>query len=177
MAQPENTKGELAGRSRFTVVAAIVVVELLLDQLTKAWAQSALDDGHSISVLPTLEFDLFYNSGFSFSTGTGRGSLVGVLVFAVVGYLLWLLSRETDTRRIVLFAVILGGALGNLSDRLFRAEDGFLSGEVVDFIDVSWYAVFNLADTFVVVGALTFGVTEVLKGRDVEPDPEASPDP
>ena len=47
-------------------------------------------------------------------------------------------------------AVILGGALGNLIDRVARADDGPLSGQVIDFIDVSWYAVFNVADIFVV---------------------------
>ncbi|MCB1027813.1 MAG: signal peptidase II, partial [Microthrixaceae bacterium] len=46
------------------------------------------------------------------------------------------------------------GALGNLLDRLFRANDGLLSGKVVDFVAVTWYAVFNVADVFVVVGAI-----------------------
>ena len=59
-------------------------------------------------------------------------------------------------------ASILGGALGNLVDRLFRADDGPLSGEVIDFIDVTWYAVFNVADIFVVCGCVAFGVYEVM---------------
>ena len=61
--------------------------------------------------------------------------------------------------------MILGGAIGNLVDRAARADDGVLSGAVIDFIDVTWYAVFNVADIFVVCGCLAFVGHELLLHR------------
>jgi signal peptidase II len=70
----------------------------------------------------------------------------------------------------------MGGAIGNLADRLLRAEDRFLSGEVIDFIDVSWYAVFNVADMFVVCGAFTFAGFELVMHRRAERDADTGAD-
>ena len=64
------------------------------------------------------------------------------------------------------FAAILGGALGNLIDRVVRADDGLLSGNVVDFIDVTWYAVFNVADMFVVCGCIVLVLYELRHRSD-----------
>ncbi len=72
--------------------------------------------------------------------------------------------------------MILGGALGNLGDRIFRADDGVLSGAVVDFIDVTWYAVFNLADVFVVCGATVFALVEWWRPLRSPPHPSALPE-
>ena len=66
-----------------------------------------------------------------------------------------------------------GGAISNLLDRIFRADDGVLSGEVVDFIDVTWYAVFNVADIFVVCGAIAFGANEIWLSRQVNDEIDA----
>jgi len=141
------------------------MVEVILDQLTKWWAKSSLQSGRTISVLPTVDFRLAFNSGFSFSTGSDRGQLITVLVATIAGVLVWQILREARTARTFLMAVILGGAIGNLLDRVFRAHDGLFSGRVIDFIDVSWYAVFNVADMFVVVGAITLVIHEMLHDR------------
>ncbi len=150
---------------RLSVAVAIVVIEVVLDQSTKWWAKSSLHTGRAVSVLPTVDFRLAFNSGFSFSTGSSRGQLITVLVAAIAGVLVWQIMREARTTRTFLMAVILGGAIGNLLDRVFRADDGLFSGRVIDFIDVSWYAVFNVADMFVVVGAITLVIHEVLHDR------------
>ena len=152
-------------RSNSVTAGVIVVVAVVLDQLTKWWAESELDDGSVIEVLPTLEFDLAYNPGFSFGTGAGFGRWIGVLVIGMCVFLGYLIATAETRGRTIIVACILGGAIGNLIDRLFRADDGFLSGEVVDFIDVTWYAVFNVADMFVVCGAIAFGVYEVWLNR------------
>ena len=131
-----------------------------LDQLTKYWAVNRLSRGRKIEILPTLEFDLTYNSGFSFGIGAGYGSLVGVGVILLSSYIFLLLWRETNLVRSAILAAILAGALGNLSDRLLRARDGILSGNVVDFIDVTWYAVFNVADMLVVCGCILLVLIE-----------------
>jgi signal peptidase II len=151
-------------RTRVGVVLLAVGGAMAVDQLTKWLALRALGDGSSIALIPTVELDLTYNSGFSFSTGTGNGRLVGLMVIALCFVLALLAARARTLPRLALMSVILGGALGNLVDRVARAENGFLTGEVVDFVDVSWYAVFNVADSLVVVGALALGLTELVAG-------------
>lgn len=136
--------------------------------MSKGWALDRLSEYRTISVLPTLEFDLSFNSGFSFSTGSGQGRLIGFAVIGLSIFIVRQIMRESQRLRTVLLSVILGGALGNLWDRVFRAESGVLSGHVVDFIDVSWFAVFNVADIFVVGGAVLFGATELLSNQQQE---------
>ncbi len=167
-------------RSRlWRTTAVIIAVVVGLDQLTKEWATNRLSRGRSIGVLPTLEFDLAHNSGFSFSTGSGNGPAVGVLVIGVCLFIAWQIWRETVVARAGVLAAILGGAIGNLVDRIFRADDGPLSGEVVDFIDVSWYAVFNVADMFVVCGCVAFVIYELRHRTDRGhgADETAAPEP
>jgi signal peptidase II len=151
-------------RHRLLAVGVVLGV-VVLDQLSKEWALGALDDGRVIEVLPTLQLDLTLNEGFSFGSASGHGRLVGVLVGALIVGLVWLLARERRPRRVVLLAMILGGALGNFLDRVARADDGMLSGAVVDFIDVTWYAVFNVADAFVVVGGILLAFDELRHAR------------
>ena len=165
----------MSSRRRLGYAALIVVVGVALDQLTKEWALDRLGDGSRIEVLPTLEFDLAFNSGFSFSTGSGSGNLVGLLVIALSGFIAVQIVREARPARTWLYAVILGGALGNLVDRIFRADDGVLSGKVVDFIDVTWYAVFNVADMFVVCGCSAFVIDELVHSRRTPKDEDNSP--
>ena len=161
-------KGQAIG-----VVVALVVV---LDQLSKEWAINRLSRGRTIEILPSLELDLTYNSGFSFGTGSGHGPLVGTLVIVICGFICWRLWRETLTARAAILAAILGGALGNLVDRVLRADNGLLSGDVVDFIDVTWYAVFNVADMFVVCGCIVLVLFELRhrSGADELPSNEVS---
>ncbi len=149
-----------------------MVVAATVDQLTKWWAETALADDRVIEIVPSVELDLSYNSGFSFSAGAGHPQLVAVFVMAVCVVVAAMIWRSAGTARLVLLSLVLGGALGNLADRLFRADDGPLSGEVVDFIDVTWYAVFNVADSLVVCGTIAFVVTETRRHRLAETEDE-----
>ncbi len=155
-------------RPGLVVPVVIVVVAVVLDQLTKWWALEALGDGDVVEVLPTLEFDLAYNRGFSFGTGTGLGRWIALLVIALCVVLVHQIRVSETALRANIAAVVLGGALGNLVDRLFRADDGLLSGAVIDFIDVTWYAVFNVADMFVVCGCIAFGIHEIVMARRLD---------
>lgn len=131
------------------MAAAVVVV----DQLTKTWALRALQDG-PIELVWTLQFNLTFNTGAAFSRFPGLGPYIGILAAVVAVGLLWS-GRTVPTRTgAVAVGLIFGGAIGNLIDRAFRAGDGFLGGGVVDFIDVQWYPIFNVADIGVVVGAV-----------------------
>ena len=126
-----------------------------LDQLTKWWASATLDDGHVIDIVWTLRLNLVRNSGAAFSTGRGLGPVFGVIAVVLVLVLVRMgRVMQTSAMRFAL-GLVLGGALGNFGDRLFRrGSGGFLGGEVVDFIDVQWWPVWNVADMAIVCGAI-----------------------
>lgn len=140
---------ERAGRAApFLGAAAVVVV---LDQLTKHWALAALGDG-PIDLVGSLRFNLVYNDGAAFSLGAGNTTLISLLGLVVVAMILRLGLTAESRASAIGFGIVLGGALGNLTDRAFRRGDGFLGGFVVDFVDLQWWPVFNLADTALWVG-------------------------
>ena len=103
----------------------------------------------------TLRFRLVFNEGMSFSLGQGLGWLVGIVGIGVVVVLLVWCGRLESVGQRVAVGAVLGGAVGNLVDRIFRADDGPLSGAVVDFIDAQWWPVFNVADMALVLGVIS----------------------
>lgn len=133
---------------RALIVAGVAATVVAADQLTKTWALGALDEGPRHLVW-TLQLSLSFNSGAAFGLGKGMAPLLlagGVLVLLFLARY----SRHlTGTLPTVALALIVGGAAGNLSDRLFRGH----GGSVVDFIDLQWWPIFNLADVAIVSGA------------------------
>jgi signal peptidase II len=121
-----------------------------LDQITKHWAVSSLNDGRVIDVIGSLRFNLSFNRGMAFSQGTGLGPIIGVLGMLVVVYLL-VGMRRSSMSGAVFVGLVAGGAAGNIVDRLFRGE-AWLHGAVVDFIDLQWWPVFNIADAAICIG-------------------------
>lgn len=155
MKEPEGgtAKSTRGRKANLAILLATAAVWVGLDQLTKQWALSALSDGPN-HVIGPLSFRLVFNSGSAFGINALSGLWLGLLAIAVVG-LLFFYSRNLPSRGMtVLLGLVIGGALGNLADRIFRAGDGFMSGKVVDFIDLSRWPVFNLADSGIVVGAI-----------------------
>jgi signal peptidase II len=142
------TQSTRAGRG--SVLIAIVIV--VLDQLTKAWALSVLDD-RDIDLFWTLRFHLTRNSGMAFSRGEGLGPVIGVLALIVVAALLISLRRQAGAAGAIAVGLVIGGAAGNVVDRLFRSP-GWLRGAVIDFIDLQWWPIFNVADTAITIGGL-----------------------
>jgi signal peptidase II len=140
-------------RARWYLLGLVGLGVLVVDQLTKWWALQALDD-RTIDVVWTLRFSLTFNYGSAFSIGQGRGALISLLALAVVAVLLRSGRYATRGPSAVAIGLVLGGAVGNLADRAFRAGDGFLGGGVVDFIDLQWWPVFNVADMAIVCGAV-----------------------
>ncbi len=157
-------------RVSLAVAAAVVVV----DQLTKEWALDALADG-PIDVVWTLRFNLAFNKGMAFSQGSGLGPIIGVVALCVIVGLLVSVGRSSSRLYPVAVGLITGGAVGNLLDRLFR-EPGWLRGAVVDFIDVQWWPIFNVADIGVTVGGALLLFTS-LQGSPppTEPAGDSSP--
>ena len=126
---------------------------MVLDQVTKIWAVERLSRGRVIDVLGSLRFSLSYNSGMAFGRGQGLGPIIGVVALVVVVYLLIGLRTTGSRLGAVSVGLVMGGAAGNVCDRLFR-DNGWLRGSVVDFIDLQWWPVFNIADIGVTVGGL-----------------------
>jgi len=139
------------------LVAAIIV---LLDQDSKAWALGVLADGRIIHVIWTMQFNLTYNRGMAFSRGTGIGPIIGVIGLVVVVLLLLSLRRADNALTRVATGLIIGGAVGNILDRLFRGS-GWMRGAVIDFIDFQWWPVFNVADMAIMIGAATMMVAMI----------------
>lgn len=128
---------------------ALVVVAL--DQLTKHLALNGLDDG-PVDLVGSLRLNLTFNDGAAFSLGSGR-TIVITAVASVVTVALVRMGWQADRPlRATGLGVVLGGAAGNLLDRYLRAGDGFGAGHVVDFVDLQWWPVFNLADAALWVG-------------------------
>jgi len=139
--------------TRVRLMGVVALVIIALDQITKVWAASALVD-RDIDLFWTARLHLIRNYGSAFGVGSQLGRwLAVIIVFVIIGVVLY---SRTVTNRLMLLLLggIVGGAIGNLIDRLLRAEDGFMSGGVVDFIDFQWWPVFNVADMAVVVSAL-----------------------
>ena len=142
-----------ADRRPIAVAFGIVAVVVLLDQLTKTWALRALHDGPTSVIGDFAELRLSFNSGASFSLFAGRTPLLAVLALAITIVLVWVLARTESLGMAIGFGLVLGGALGNLLDRIFRAPS-FLHGEVIDFISVGAWPSFNVADSAITIGAI-----------------------
>lgn len=121
-----------------------------LDQITKAWAVAALDD-QIIDLVWTLRLRLVHNTGFAFSTGSGLGPVLAIVAIVIVGVLWSSRRRVQGFWATVALGGIIGGALGNLADRVFRGA-AWGRGAVVDFIDLQWWPIFNVADASITVG-------------------------
>ncbi len=132
------------------------VLVIVLDLYTKHLASTLLEYGVSIPVLPVFKFTLLHNYGAAFSFLADQGGwqrwFFAILAFVVSGILIhWLAKLKNDTWLAVAIALVLGGALGNLHDRV-------LLGYVVDFLHFHWgqhhFPAFNIADSAITVGAV-----------------------
>lgn len=143
---------------------ALVVV--LADQITKTWAVNNLVD-RDVDVFWTLRFHLSFNTGMAFSRGQNWGPVIGVLALFVIVGLLLSLRRQPGRLTDISIGLIIGGALGNVLDRLFRSP-GWFRGAVVDWIDFQWFPIFNIADMGITIGGALLVIASWLAGRDVE---------
>ena len=135
------------------LILGLVVGIVLLDQLTKAWVVASLADGPLSIIGDRVELRLSRNPGGAFSILTGFTPLLAVLAAIVAIVLVRVAQRAKDPVMVVALSLVLWGALGNLTDRLFRAP-GFLRGEVVDFVRIGAFPSFNVADSAVTIGAV-----------------------
>lgn len=136
----------------FGVVAACAWA---LDQVTKVAAVAWIEPGDSITLVPGVFWlTLTRNAGAAFSTGTGLTVVLSLVAVAVVAIVIRLARRLRDRWWALGLGLLLGGALGNLTDRILRAP-GPLRGEVVDFLHLTHWPVFNVADIALTFAAIT----------------------
>ena len=151
------------------LVVAVMLAIGAVDQGVKQLMLNWLEPGVPQPVIGDwFRFYLLFNSGAAFSMGENLTWLFTAIQLAFVLGALWFGPRMTSKWEALGVAMIAGGALGNLIDRLFR-DPGFWFGHVVDYISVGNFAVFNLADAAITVGVVVYfiaALTGELNGGD-----------
>jgi signal peptidase II len=134
---------------RLLVAGAVTAGVVLVDQVTKWWALDRLSSG-PIHVIGTLDLELSHNTGSAFSLFEGQGLALAALAVVLIGALSAMVWRAPSLGRAAVVGLILGGALGNLSDRVFRNDHG----AVIDFVDFHFWPTFNVADSAITIGCV-----------------------
>ena len=137
------------------MLAGVAAFVLAADIITKALVVAHLREGEPVHVLgDVLMLNLLRNPGAAFSVGTGDTIVFTAIAVAVVVYIARTARKLYSIGWAITLGLLLGGALGNLTDRIFRAP-GLFRGNVVDWIEVTRYwPVFNLADSAIVCGGI-----------------------
>jgi len=161
MAHPRRPDGPLSPLGLLVIAATVAA-----DQLSKQWALAALPEGQVLDLLPILSLYRVNNPGiaFSFLAGFGGVPLIGItLAITVVVLIFWATAKEGGRWATAAYALIIGGALGNLVDRV-------LHGHVIDFLLLHFgdrtLFVFNLADTALTLGPAILIVLYLWPGRE-----------
>jgi signal peptidase II len=150
--------------AKATALAGIVVA---IDQASKAGAMAVVARGHETELLPFLSIANVRNTGIAFGAFTGASAvLIGVTIVALVGVLGYVSNGRTGPRMWVSSGLLVGGALGNLADRV-------RIGAVIDWVDLPLWPTFNLADAAIVAGVLCL----VLIPDEAKPPPDAQAPP
>jgi signal peptidase II len=144
--------------TRYVMLGASALAVIALDQVTKELALSRLADGPTELIDGALTLRLTFNSGGAFGLLQGLPGFFLVATVAVVCAILIWVRRIDDVRWMMPLGMVLGGGIGNVLDRLVRDT----GGRVVDFVDLHWWPVFNLADASIVVGV---GLVLLLSAR------------
>ncbi|GAA1352425.1 signal peptidase II [Saccharothrix algeriensis] len=169
-------------KRRVALLAAIAPVVLALDVVTKVLAVRSLEGQEPVELFGGLVYLSFLrNSGAAFGLAEGWTVILALVAFGVVGFILWIARKLRSVGWAIGLGLVLGGALGNLVDRVFRGP-GPLRGHVVDFISViepygAFFPVFNVADSGICVGGAVIVLMAALQ-RDYDgtrPAPKREP--
>ena len=152
---------------RVALLAVIAATVVILDLLTKIIIVATVTPGESVRLLGGLVyFSLIRNPGAAFSMATGMTWLLALVAIGVVIVIIRMAPKLRSTPWAVSLGLVLGGAIGNLIDRIFRSP-GFLQGHVVDFVSVfgpnaEYFPIFNVADSAITIGGISLVVTALL---------------
>jgi signal peptidase II len=156
-------------RAALAALGITAVLAVVLDQVVKVLATHHLTEGDPVRILGGLIYlSLLRNGGAAFSFGTGVTWVFPLITLAVIVWIGWMARRLRSVPWAIALGLVLGGALGNLLDRLFRAPGPF-RGHVVDMLSLfapygKGFAVFNVADSCLTVGVILAILLE-LSGR------------
>ncbi|MEV7779176.1 signal peptidase II [Kitasatospora sp. NPDC088351] len=155
------------GRRRIGVLLVIALFAFLIDLGSKLLVVARLENHAAIKVIgDVVTFQVIRNSGAAFGMGQAL-TVVFTMIASSVIVVIWRIARKLYSLPwAIALGLLLGGALGNLTDRLFRSP-GVFRGHVVDFISVQHFAVFNLADSAIVCGGI---LVVLLSFRGSNPD-------
>lgn len=149
------------------VVVGIAAAVLAVDQGTKAWAVQALTGRGPVDAVGSLlRFELVRNPGAAFSFATGMTWIFTLVATAVAVVIIRVSRKLGSVGWAVALGLLLGGAVGNLTDRLFRAP-GFGVGHVVDFLELPHWPVFNVADMCIDTAAVLIALL-ALRGIGID---------
>ncbi len=143
------------------VAGALVVYGL--DQLSKFLVVANLSEGEVVPVLGTvLQWQFVRNPGAAFSLASGMTWIFTILAAGVITFIVWFARRIRSLAWALVFGLLLGGVLGNLTDRLLR-EPSFGLGHVIDFISTPWLipAIYNVADMAIVSSMVLFMILTI----------------
>ena len=144
---------------------ALAFIIWAVDFLTKNWALAHLTSSPRPILGTFLQLTLLRNPGAAFSMATGFTIIFTAISIGVALFITRYANRITSTPWRIVAALVLGGVLGNLTDRIFRAP-GFLYGHVIDWIELPHWPVFNLADSAIVIAAV-IAILQTI--RDIPP--------
>ena len=163
------TESRVRGGSPWLLLFGVAAAVVVIDQLTKWWAVERLSDGR-VELIGSLQLNLVrnYGSAFSIGGGSGWGGLVSILGLGIIVGLLWFARSMTTRLGLVALGLVIGGAVGNLIDRAARSDRGFMGGGVVDFVDLQWWPVFNVADAAVVIGVVILLVVTLVGDQSLQ---------
>ena len=140
-------------RSTWIYAGLVFAVAIITDQASKMWARAVLDASEPIPLIGQwLSLRLVHNSGAAFSFAAGKTWILTIFTVVIIGVLAVLARRVHRASTLLAIALLAGGAVGNLIDRL-TAEPGFGVGHVTDFIAYGNWFVGNVADIWIVLGA------------------------
>jgi signal peptidase II len=147
-----------------SVLFATAAFVWVVDRASKAWVEATLSGRPPVTVIPgVLDLRFTTNSGGAFSLGRSTPWLFVAGTVVVACAIVVTAFRHEHLLTAVALGLILGGALGNLTDRATRGPH--LTGHVIDFIDVHVWPIFNVADSAVVVGAILLAISSVTAER------------
>jgi signal peptidase II len=136
----------------------------LLDYSTKFLALHYLTDGPVKVIGNLLKFNLTFNSGAAFSLASSGTIFLSTFSLIMVAVIFYFSRKVKSTPWAVALGLVLGGIFGNLADRIFRSP-GALQGEVVDWIQIPMWPIFNIADTAVVSAAI---LITILSAKNID---------
>lgn len=153
---------------RIVILLAVAALAYALDLLSKLWVVKVLEHRDTpIDLLGSwLRLQAIRNGGAAFGFGQGMTIIFTIIAAGVIVVIARLARKLYSLPWAIALGLLLGGAFGNLTDRVFRSP-GFLEGHVVDFIAPAHFAVFNLADSAIVCGGI---LIVLLSFRGLDPD-------